>query len=173
MTRIVMSTALPLPEASWPEQVWREPVRWSVAGIDEAFAVRTAAGELVGLEDALDQPSLTVYASARARVEATLGELVVNGLRHGGSLVQVSLARGPDGWLIVVTDSAADRPPRPVATVDETPDAASFETPSGGLGLPMVAGLATAAGWFAENDSKHVWALITDVPPPHLLPRSG
>jgi anti-sigma regulatory factor (Ser/Thr protein kinase) len=166
-----MTTELPLPEAFWPEGGWLEPVRWQVHTLDEAFTVQAAAGELVGPQDSFDEhePRVAVYASARARVETAMGELVVNGLRHGGPQVRASLARGPGQWLIVVTDAA--RPPHvgefPAATTSKPPSAVA----TGGLGLPMVIGLSTTAGWFTEDHRTHVWALITDVPPSRLLPR--
>jgi hypothetical protein len=167
-----MATELPLPKASWPAGDWQEPVRWHVRTLDEAFTVRAAAGEFVCPEDTFDtdQHPARVYASARARVESTMGELVVNGLRHGGPQVRASLTRGPGRWLIVVTDAPADRSSRIGAPLAATTGTPPFALPTGGLGLPMVVGLATTAGWFSENNRTHVWAVITDVPPSHLLP---
>ena len=79
-------------------------------------------------------------------------ELASNGLRHGQAPVMVAVITAPDGWLIDVTDAAADRVPTPVTDRDPA---------FGGLGLPLVARLSAAHGWFADTRCKHVWAFIT------------
>src|SRR4051794_952451 len=78
-----------------------------------------------------------------------------NGLRHGRPPVRVLLATVPTGWLLDVSDAAADRPPIPARGRDAA---------AGGMGLPLVARLAAAHGWTVYEDRKHVWALIEAVP---------
>src|SRR4051794_34563333 len=78
-----------------------------------------------------------------------------NGLRHGRPPVRVLLATVPTGWLLDVSDAAADRPPIPARGRDAA---------DGGMGLPLVARLAAAHGWTVYEDRKHVWALIEAVP---------
>jgi two-component sensor histidine kinase len=78
-------------------------------------------------------------------------ELTSNGLRHGRPPVRVVLATVPTGWLLDVSDAAADRPPAPARGRDAA---------DGGMGLPMVARLAPAHGWTVHGDRKHVWARI-------------
>jgi hypothetical protein len=155
-----MTTARPLPQSPPPEGTWADRTDWLISSIDEAVAVRGAARNLVGPESAAD-PTQPVFASTRARVEVTMGELVVNGLRHGGQPVRASLSRGEDGWLLVVSDPATGRPP----LVTSTPNGVA----TGGLGVRLVVAIATTAGWYTDGDEKHVWALIGDQPPPHLL----
>src|SRR3954454_7497538 len=82
-------------------------------------------------------------------------ELASNGLRHGRPPVRVLLATVPTGWLLDVSDAAADRPPTPPRGRDAA---------AGGMGLPLVARLAAAHGWTVHGDRKHVWALIDAVP---------
>jgi two-component sensor histidine kinase len=78
-------------------------------------------------------------------------ELASNGLRHGRPPVRVLLATVSTGWLLDVSDAAADRPPAPARGRDAA---------AGGMGLPMVARLAAAHGWTVHGDHKHVWARI-------------
>jgi two-component sensor histidine kinase len=82
-------------------------------------------------------------------------ELASNGLRHGRPPVRVLLATVPTGWLIDVSDAAADRPPVPAIGRDAA---------AGGMGLPLVARLAAAHGWTVHGERKHVWARINGVP---------
>jgi hypothetical protein len=100
-------------------------------------------------------------------------ELVSNGLRHGRPPVRVTVENTGTGWLLDVSDAAADRPP--TAAVGR--DAAQ-----GGLGLYLIAHLCTAYGWMAEHDRKHVWARIdhtasghddSAAPPPLPHPRGS
>lgn len=78
-------------------------------------------------------------------------ELVSNGLRHGRPPVRVTVVNTGTGWLLDVTDAAADRPPIPAVGRDAA---------EGGLGLHLIARLCTAHGWTAQRDRKHVWARI-------------
>lgn len=95
-------------------------------------------------------------------------ELASNALRHGRPPVQVTLRTGADGWLLEVTDAAPDQPP--AAAIGRDPA-------GGGLGLHLVARVASEHGWTVRGSRKQVWARIrftaaaTDpsVPPP----RSG
>jgi Histidine kinase-like ATPase domain len=79
-------------------------------------------------------------------------ELVSNGLRHGQGPVRVTVTGTGSGWLLDVSDAAADRPPAPAIGRDAA---------HGGLGLYLVAGLSAAHGWELHGDRKHVWAEIT------------
>jgi hypothetical protein len=78
-------------------------------------------------------------------------ELASNGLRHGRPPVRVLLATVPSGWLLDVSDAAAEVPPAPAAGRDAA---------AGGMGLSLVAQLAAAHGWTVHEGRKHVWARI-------------
>ncbi|WP_241176134.1 ATP-binding protein, partial [Modestobacter sp. KNN46-3] len=78
-------------------------------------------------------------------------ELASNGLRHGQQPVRVAVTTTGTGWLLEVSDAAADRPPQPAVGRDAS---------KGGLGLYLVARLCAAHGWTVRGDRKSVWARI-------------
>jgi len=85
-------------------------------------------------------------------------ELASNGLRHGRPPVQVTVSTTATatgtGWLIEVSDAAADEAPTPAVGRDPS---------HGGLGLHLVARLCAAHGWNPLNGRKHVWAHVAPV----------
>jgi anti-sigma regulatory factor (Ser/Thr protein kinase) len=87
----------------------------------------------------------------RDRLVLALDEMASNALRHGGGWVRATLGLTPDCYLVQVTDAAAGSPPVPA--VDRDPS-------EGGLGLYLIAELATRHGWYVAEDAKHVWALL-------------
>jgi Histidine kinase-like ATPase domain len=78
-------------------------------------------------------------------------ELTSNALRHGRWPVGVTVSVTGTGWLLEVSDAAADRPPSPAFGRDPG---------LGGLGLRMVAEMCDAYGWDIDGDRKIVWARI-------------
>ena len=78
-------------------------------------------------------------------------ELGSNGLRHGGPPVRVTVTATPKGWVLDVTDDAGDAPPVPAVGRDAA---------EGGLGLYLIARLASDHGWEPVAGRKHVWACI-------------
>jgi hypothetical protein len=80
-----------------------------------------------------------------------LDEMASNALRHGGGRVRAEVRLTPDAYLIEVTDGAAAAPPAPAVGRDPS---------EGGLGLYLIAEMATAHGWYVSDDHKHVWALL-------------
>ncbi|MDP5182629.1 ATP-binding protein [Blastococcus sp. BMG 814] len=83
-------------------------------------------------------------------------ELVSNGLRHGSPPVQVTVTGTAGGWLLQVSDAAADRPPSPPIGRDPS---------AGGMGLNLVAALCPAHGWGVHAGRKVVWGCLEPVPP--------
>jgi hypothetical protein len=61
------------------------------------------------------------------------------------------------GWLLEVSDAAADQPPSPA--IGRAPG-------QGGLGLRMVADMSNEHGWDTDGPRKVVWARIDYTPPP-------
>jgi anti-sigma regulatory factor (Ser/Thr protein kinase) len=98
---------------------------------------------------------LTDRAAARGRtpddVLLAFEELASNGLRHGRPPVRVAVVATGSDWQIEVTDGATDRPPVPAVGRDAA---------EGGLGLYLVARLASAHGWWVSGGRKHVWARL-------------
>jgi signal transduction histidine kinase len=85
------------------------------------------------------------------RLVLALGEMASNALRHGGGRVRAAVHQTPDAFLIEVTDQAAATPPAPAVGRDPS---------EGGLGLYLIAELASEHGWYVRGGAKHVWALL-------------
>jgi anti-sigma regulatory factor (Ser/Thr protein kinase) len=90
-------------------------------------------------------------ADARDQLILALDEMASNALRHGGGRVRAAVRLTPDAYLIEVADGAASAPPSPA--VDRDPS-------EGGLGLYLIAEMATAHGWYVQGGDKYVWALL-------------
>ena len=65
--------------------------------------------------------------------------------------VAASVRLTDDAYLIEVSDQATDSPPTPA--VDRDPS-------EGGLGLYLIAELASDHGWYVSAGAKHVWAVL-------------
>jgi anti-sigma regulatory factor (Ser/Thr protein kinase) len=87
----------------------------------------------------------------RDQLVLALDEMASNALRHGGGSVQAGVRLTEDSYLIEVTDAATSSPPEPAVGRDPS---------EGGLGLYLIAELATAHGWYRRSDVKVVWALL-------------
>jgi anti-sigma regulatory factor (Ser/Thr protein kinase) len=80
-----------------------------------------------------------------------LDEMASNALRHGEGEVAAAVRLTDDAYLVVVSDQAVSSPPSPAVGRDPS---------EGGLGLYLIAELATGHGWYVGDGSKHVWALL-------------
>lgn len=80
-----------------------------------------------------------------------LDEMASNALRHGGGEVRATVRLTDDAFLIEVSDQAATAPPTPAVGRDPS---------EGGLGLYLIAEMATEHGWYVEEGHKFVWALL-------------
>jgi anti-sigma regulatory factor (Ser/Thr protein kinase) len=85
------------------------------------------------------------------RLVLALDEMASNALRHGGGDVSAAVRLTDEAYLVEVSDKAESSPPTPA--VDRDPS-------EGGLGLYLIAELATGHGWYVRNGHKHVWALL-------------
>jgi anti-sigma regulatory factor (Ser/Thr protein kinase) len=83
-----------------------------------------------------------------------LDEMASNALRHGGGEVRATVRLTADAYLIEVSDQAAGAPPTPAVGRDPS---------EGGLGLYLIAEMATEHGWYVEEGHKYVWALLPRV----------
>jgi anti-sigma regulatory factor (Ser/Thr protein kinase) len=87
----------------------------------------------------------------RDQLVLAFDEMASNALRHGGGDVHAAVRVTPDAYLIDVSDQAATAPPAPAVGRDPS---------EGGLGLYLIAEMATEHGWYVDNGTKHVWALL-------------
>jgi anti-sigma regulatory factor (Ser/Thr protein kinase) len=87
----------------------------------------------------------------RDQLVLALDEMASNALRHGGGDVHAVVRLTGDSYVIEVSDQATDAPPAPAVGRDPS---------QGGLGLYLIAELATDHGWYVRNGHKHVWALL-------------
>ena len=85
------------------------------------------------------------------QVVLALDEMASNALRHGGGEVRATVRLTDDAYLIEVSDQAAGAPPTPAVGRDPS---------EGGLGLYLIAEMATEHGWYVEDGAKFVWALL-------------
>jgi anti-sigma regulatory factor (Ser/Thr protein kinase) len=87
----------------------------------------------------------------RDRLVLALDEMASNALRHGGGRVRATVRPLAGAWLVEVRDGAPDTPPTPAVGRDPS---------EGGLGLYLIAELATDHGWYVTGGTKHVWAVL-------------
>jgi signal transduction histidine kinase len=90
-------------------------------------------------------------ADLRDQLVLAFDEMASNALRHGGGEVRAVLRLTEDSYLIEVSDQAAGAPPAPAVGRDPS---------EGGLGLYLIAELASMHGWYVRGGQKHVWALL-------------
>lgn len=120
---------------------------WSLRDVSELPRVRAdLRRHVVG-----QSPDDAHAADLRDRLVLALDEMASNALRHGGGGVQAAVRMTSDAYLIVVSDQ--DQASPPVPAIDRDPS-------EGGLGLYLIAELATSHGWYVRNGCKHVWALL-------------
>jgi anti-sigma regulatory factor (Ser/Thr protein kinase) len=120
---------------------------WHLHGVAELPGVRAQVrARLVGNDEA---DSST--ADLLDRLVLALDEMASNALRHGGGNVRAWLRATSAAYLIEVADQAAQTPPTPAVGRDPS---------LGGLGLYLIAELASGHGWYVRDGAKHVWAML-------------
>jgi anti-sigma regulatory factor (Ser/Thr protein kinase) len=141
---VTRETAGPVwPSATPP--VARDGLQWELTDVAELPRVRSDLRRHLGVADPRT-------ADLRDRLVLALDEMASNALRHGGGRVAAAVRATAAGWLIEVSDSAAATPPTPAVGRDPS---------EGGLGLYLIAELATDHGWYVASGVKHVWAVLT------------
>jgi anti-sigma regulatory factor (Ser/Thr protein kinase) len=131
----------PLPDGRG--EVWR----WHLGDVAELPAARSVLRSRLGDVGFLREPD----DPASDQLILAFDELASNALRHGKCPVVATVIAGSGGWLLDVSDRAADVMPTPA--VDRDPA-------QGGLGLHLVARLSVAHGWYVDEGAKHVWACL-------------
>jgi anti-sigma regulatory factor (Ser/Thr protein kinase) len=135
------------PSASPPEA--DDGLRWELEDVAQLPRVRAELRRQLAASAPTDDPG---EADLRDRLVLALDEMASNALRHGhGGLVHAAVRLTPTSYLIEVSDGAVGSPPVPAMGRDPS---------EGGLGLYLIAELATQHGWYVSGDCKHVWALL-------------
>jgi anti-sigma regulatory factor (Ser/Thr protein kinase) len=143
-----MGTAGPLWPSATPPAA-DDGMSWELTDVAQLPRVRRAARRHA-LGTALRRDA--TGEDLRDQLVLALDEMASNALRHGGGgRVRATVRLTEDSYLVEVTDGAPSSPPSPA--VDRDPS-------EGGLGLYLIAELATAHGWFVEAEAKVVWALL-------------
>jgi anti-sigma regulatory factor (Ser/Thr protein kinase) len=97
------------------------------------------------------RPGDSAGTDLRDQLVLAFDEMASNALRHGQGDVEAVLQLTEDSYLIEVSDQAAGAPPSPAVGRDPS---------EGGLGLYLIAELASRHGWYVSGGHKHVWALL-------------
>jgi anti-sigma regulatory factor (Ser/Thr protein kinase) len=138
-------TAGPIwPSASPPEAT--AALHWKLSAVGELPRVRAELRRHATGSDA--EP---MHPDLLDQLILALDEMASNALRHGGGSVEAWVRLTGDAYLVEVSDSATTAPPAPAVGRDPS---------EGGLGLYLIAELATRHGWYVDNGYKHVWALL-------------
>jgi anti-sigma regulatory factor (Ser/Thr protein kinase) len=142
------TTTGPIWPSAVPPEGW-DGVTWELADVAELPRVRA---EVRRHATAMARRQDDASEDLRDQLVLALDEMASNALRHGGgSQVCATLRLTDEAYLIEVTDAAAASPPEPAVGRDPS---------EGGLGLYLIAELATAHGWYVTDQAKVVWALL-------------
>ena len=134
------------PCASPPEA--RSLLSWELQDVAELPGVRAEMRRYATGSPPADDPT---GADVQHQLVLALDEMASNALRHGGGNVRAAVRTTPDAYLVEVTDTAVASPPTPAVGRDPS---------EGGLGLYLIAEMASAHGWYVRDGEKHVWALL-------------
>jgi anti-sigma regulatory factor (Ser/Thr protein kinase) len=126
---------------------------WELHDIAQLPGVRAELRRVTAAAAADEKPG---DADLRDQLILAFDEMASNALRHGGGGVQAAVRTTGDAYLIEVSDQAETAPPSPAVGRDPS---------EGGLGLYLIAELASAHGWYARHGRKHVWALLPATEP--------
>jgi len=137
------------PSASPPPA--RPALAWDLRAIAELPRVRAELRRHSLAHPGAGAADPETVADLRDQLILALDEMASNALRHGGGRVRAAVRLTADAYLIEVSDQAASAPPSPAVGRDPS---------EGGLGLYLIAEMATAHGWYVRQGHKYVWALL-------------
>ena len=121
---------------------------WELDDVVELARVRAELRRHPATTAASDDPKVL---DAHDQLVLALDEMASNALRHGGGRVKAAVGTTGDAFLVEVTDQATACPPTPAVGRDPS---------EGGLGLYLIAEMASRHGWYVRDGAKHVWALL-------------
>jgi hypothetical protein len=130
------------------------PAGWQA----QPSGVAVLAGLRRGVRAAVENRVLPAGYDGGERLLLVVEELVSNALRHGRPPVHVTVTGARLGWVVGVSDTAADWPPVPALDRDPA---------NGGMGLSLVARLSPCHGWATDEEVKTVWARVPYAERPH------
>jgi anti-sigma regulatory factor (Ser/Thr protein kinase) len=134
----------------WPSAfppTGHDGLHWSLSDVAQLPRIRAELRRHLDRQGRHDQRA----ADLRDRLVLALDEMASNALRHGGGGVEAAVREAGSAYLIEVSDQALTDPPMPAVGRDPS---------EGGLGLYLIAELATSHGWYVRGGCKHVWALL-------------
>ena len=137
--------------AAWPfasPPPARSLLSWELQDVAELPGVRA---EMRRHATGVPTPDDPAGSDVHHQLVLALDEMASNALRHGGGNVRASVRSTPDAFLVEVSDTAVTSPPTPAVGRDPS---------EGGLGLYLIAEMASAHGWYVRDGEKHVWALL-------------
>jgi anti-sigma regulatory factor (Ser/Thr protein kinase) len=121
---------------------------WTLSDVAELPGIRAEVRRLI---PRLAHPRGPAGRDVLDQLVLALDEMASNALRHGRGSVQVVVQLTEDDYVVEVSDQAVGTPPTPA--VDRDPS-------QGGLGLYLIAELASRHGWYVRGGRKHVWAVL-------------
>lgn len=121
-------------------------LHWELRDVAELPQVRSTVRRHADV-----RPGQSARDELRDQMVLALDEMASNALRHGGGQVEAEVRTVGGGYLIEVSDQAVSTPPAPAVGRDPS---------EGGLGLYLIAELASDHGWYVRDGRKHVWALL-------------
>lgn len=131
---------------STPPDGFEDVRSWTLHATSELSPFRNQLAEVLlaaGISIGHDSDSVA------SKIVLIASELATNALTHGGPPTEVWLRRSEDTWLLEVADH--DTSSVPIYAGVRQPGA-------GGLGLHLARALSLDVGWFATDDTKHIWA---------------
>ena len=135
--------------SGWPSArppIARTVLSWELQDIAQLPRVRAELRRITTAQDhGSSDPDL------RDQLILAFDEMASNALRHGGGGVRAAVRLTDDSYLIEVSDLGSTAPPAPAVGRDPS---------EGGLGLYLIAEMASAHGWYVGDQHKHVWALL-------------
>jgi signal transduction histidine kinase len=137
------------PSASPPPA--RPALAWELRAIAELPRVRAELRRHSLAHPGAGAADPETVADLRDQLILAFDEMASNALRHGGGQVRAVVRTTGDAYLIEVSDQSPDAPPSPAVGRDPS---------EGGLGLYLIAEMATAHGWCVRDGAKHVWAML-------------
>lgn len=134
---------MPIDDVSFPPPDSTRVECWTLTGAGDLRHLRR---NLVTVLTDQRIPTHRALDAVPDKVSVVATELAGNALRYGSPPVQVCLYRCDTAFVVDVTDSDLEHPPKITMR------------PAPGFGLRIAESMAESAGWYIDGRRKHVWA---------------